>query len=91
MALIKEIRIENVAVAGKFKILEVATDTVIVEDGKDISRSRHRHTIHPDVSAEDLALEHADVQTVANSGIWTQEVKDAWVAQKELDASLALK
>lgn len=84
MALIKEIRIESVAVTGKFKILEIAIDTVVVEDGKDISRSRHRHTIQPDISAESLALEHADVQTVANSGIWTQAVKDAWEEEKTL-------
>ena len=31
-------------------------------------------------SADDLAKEHADVQKVANSGIWTQAVKDSYTA-----------
>ena len=42
----------------------------------------HRHVIHPDISAEDLAKEHTEVQQIANSGIWTQAIKDAWVAKQ---------
>jgi hypothetical protein len=80
MAITKEVIIEKVEVVGEYKAVQVATDTVIKEDGTEISRSRHRHVIHPDISAEKLANEHADVQTIANSGIWTQAVKDAWAA-----------
>ena len=29
----------------------------------------------------ETAKEHAEVQSVANSGIWTQAVKDAWAAK----------
>tara|TARA_Y100000310_G_C20252467_1_gene609752 strand:+ start:343 stop:606 length:264 start_codon:yes stop_codon:yes gene_type:complete len=78
MALTKEIIIGQMEVVGRFKAIQVRTDTVIKEDGNVISRNLHRHVIYPNISAEDLANEHADVQTVANSGIWTQELKDAY-------------
>ena len=81
MAITKEAIIEKVEVVGEYKAIQVATDTVIKENGTEISRSRHRHVIHPDISAEKLANEHADVQTIANSGIWTQAVKDAWASK----------
>ena len=82
MAITKEIEIGKIEVVGQYKAIQVRTDTVIKEDGKELSRSFHRHVIHPDISAENLALEHAEVQTVANSGIWTQAVKDAWAANQ---------
>ena len=34
--------------------------------------------IRDSISADDLAKEHADVQTLANSGIWTDELKTAY-------------
>ena len=82
MAITKEIEIGKIEVVGQYKAIQVRTDTVIKEDGTELSRSFHRHVIHPDISAENLALEHAEVQTVANSGIWTQAVKDAWAAHQ---------
>ena len=82
MALTKEIVIGQMEVVGEYKAIQVRTDTVIKEDGTELSRKFHRHVIHPDISAEDLAKEHADVQAVANSGIWSQAVKDAWDVEK---------
>ena len=81
MALTKETKIGQVEVVGDYKAIQVRTDTVVKEDGTELSRSRHRHVIHPDISAENLALEHTEVQQIANSGIWTQAVKDAWTAK----------
>ena len=81
MAITKETEIGKIEVVGQYKAIQVRTDTVIKEDGVELSRSYHRHVIHPDISAENLANEHADVQTIANSGIWTQAVKDAWAAK----------
>ena len=78
MALTKETKIGQVEVVGDYKSIQVRTDTVISDDGKELSRAHHRHVIHSDISAEDLAKEHAEVQAIANSGIWTQAVKDAW-------------
>lgn len=49
MAIEKEISVEKIEVVGKWSI-QVATDTIIKEDGVEISRSRHRHIIVPYVS-----------------------------------------
>tara|TARA_R100000306_G_C4332574_1_gene121021 strand:+ start:389 stop:655 length:267 start_codon:yes stop_codon:yes gene_type:complete len=81
MAITKETEIGKIEVVTEFKSIQVRTDTVIKEDGKVLSRSFHRHVIHPDISAEDLAKEHAEVQQIANSGIWTQAIKDAWAIE----------
>jgi len=78
MTITKETIIGKMEVVTDFKYIQVRTDTVIKEDGVELSRTFHRHVIQPDISAEDLANEHADVQTIANSGIWTQDVKDAY-------------
>ena len=69
MAITKETIIGQVEIVGEYKAIQVRTDTVIKENGSELSRSYHRHVIHPDISAEDLAKEHAEVQQVANSGI----------------------
>lgn len=74
MTITKEIEIAKIEVVGEFKAVQVATDTVIKEDEVEISRSRHRHTLHPDM---DISSEDAEVQTVANA-VWTDAVKDAW-------------
>ena len=87
MALTKEIVIGQIEVVGEYKAIQVRTDTVIKEDGTELSRKYHRHVIHPDISAEDLAKEHSDVQAVANSGIWSQAVKDAWIAKQAEEVS----
>ena len=81
MALTKEIEIGKIEVVSEYKNIQVRTDTVIKEDDKELSRSFHRHIVSSDISAEDLAKEHAEVQAIANSGIWTQAIKDAWVAK----------
>ena len=85
MALTKETKIGQVEVVGDYKAIQVRTDTVISEDGVELSRKFHRHVIHSDISAEDLAKEHAEVQAIANSGLWTQAIKDAWVAKLTKD------
>ena len=81
MAITKETETGKMEVVTEFKHIQVRTDTVIKEDGVELSRSFHRHVVKSDISAEDLAKEHDDVQMIANSGIWTQAVKDAWIAK----------
>jgi hypothetical protein len=85
MAITKEMEIGKMEVVSAFKHIQVRMDTVIKEDGVELSRSHHRHVVTPDISAEDLAKEHAEVQTIANSGIWTQAIKDAWAAKLAKD------
>ena len=43
MALTKTTEIAQMEVVGQYKAVQVATDTVVKEDGVEISRSRHRH------------------------------------------------
>ena len=74
MAITKETEIAKIEVVGEFKAVQVASDTVIKEDGTEISRSRHRHVLHPDM---DISSENAEVKAVANA-VWTDAVKDAW-------------
>ena len=74
MAITKTIEIAKIEVVGEYKAVQVATDTVIKEDDVEISRSRHRHVLHPDT---DISSEDSEVQAVANA-VWTDAVKDAW-------------
>ena len=79
MAITKETEIAKIEVVGQYKAIQVGTDTVIKEDDKEISRSAHRHTIHPDM---DISGEDAEVQAVANA-VWTDSVKAAWKTFQE--------
>ena len=79
MAITKTTEIAKIEVVGEYKAVQVRTDTVIKEDGKEISRSPHRHVVHPD---EDISGEDAEVQAVANA-VWTDSVKTAWKTFKE--------
>ena len=78
MALTKETEIAKIEVVGQHKAVQVRTDTVVKEDGTELSRSPHRHVLHPD---SDISGEHADVQAVCNT-VWTDAVKSAWTTFK---------
>ena len=84
MAITKEAVIEKIEIVGGWNV-QVATDTVIKEDGTEISRSRHRHVLAPYSSAKDtdnkwthtdtdISSEATEVQAVANA-VWTDTVK----------------
>ena len=84
MAITKTTEIAKIEVVGEYKAVQVATDTVIKEDSVEISRSRHRHVLHPgtldasdNLVATDISGEDAEVQAVANA-VWTDAVKAAW-------------
>ena len=79
MAITKTIEIARIEVVGEHKAIQVRTDTVIKEDDKEISRSPHRHVVHPD---EDISGEDAEVQAVANA-VWTDDVKTKWAKHLE--------
>ena len=74
MALTKETQIGRIEVVGEYKIVQVRTDTVVFEDGNELSRKYHRHSLTPDA---DISNEHSEVQAVCNA-VWTQDVKDAY-------------
>ena len=79
MAITKETEIAKIEVVGEYKAVQVATDTIIKEDGTEISRSRHRHVLYPDA---DISGEHAEVQAIANAA-WTDDVKAAYKTFKD--------
>jgi len=78
MAITKETQIGKIEVVGKYRSVQVRTDTVVMEDGEELSRKYHRHALHSDA---DISNEHSEVQAVCNA-VWTQEVKDAWTTFK---------
>ena len=68
--------------------ISVRVDTVITEDGKEISRVPHRHAIVPFSSSRqddgswihtptDLSDQEDQVKAIAET-IWTDEVKTKW-------------
>ncbi len=61
MAITKEIIQDKIEVVGDFKHIQVRTATVIKEDGKEISRSYHRHVVSPN---DDITNESADVKAM---------------------------
>ena len=77
MALTEETIQDKIEVVGEFKHVQVRTATVIKKDGTEISRSFHRHTIAPDISADDLANESAEVQAICNA-VHTDAIKTAY-------------
>ena len=74
MAITKEIVQDKIEVVGDFKHIQVRTATVIKEDGKEISRSFHRHVVSPD---SDSSKESADVKAMV-AQFHTDAVKKAY-------------
>ena len=82
MALTEEKVQDKLEIVGDYKIIQVRTATIIKRDGTEISRSFHRHVVTPDISADDLANESADVQAIA-AQVHTGAVKTAYAAHLE--------
>ena len=82
MTITKETIIAKTEIVGEYKIIQVAYDTVIKEDGVEISRSRSRNSFTPD---RDVSSEDAEIKDVANL-VWTDAVKDAWQAKLDAEA-----
>jgi hypothetical protein len=86
MAITKTTEVPKIEVVNTWNI-QVATDTVILEDDVEISRSRHRHVLQPFSSsvdgdtwthtATDISGEEASVQAIANA-VWTDTVKASY-------------
>jgi hypothetical protein len=74
MALTKEVKIDKVEIVGNYKAVQIREATIVSEDGKEISRSFHRHVLTPDM---DISGEPQETQDICNT-VWTDEVKTAW-------------
>ena len=82
MALTEETVQDKIEIVGEFKHIQVRTATVIKKDGVEIRRSFHRHVVPPDISADDLKKESADVQGIA-AQVHTSDVKTAYTKHLE--------
>ena len=71
MAITKETLVGKIEVVGEFKSVQVRNDTVIKEDDSELTRSYHRHVLHPDA---DITNETSEVQAVCNA-VWTDQIK----------------
>ena len=74
MALEKEVKYDQIEIVGDYKAVQCRQATIISEDGVELSRSFHRHVLHPD---SDISGESQEVQNVCNA-VWTDEVKADW-------------
>ncbi len=85
MALTEETAQDKIEVVGEHKAVQVRTATVIKRDGEEISRSFHRHVLHPRTKTDDtwadtdISGESAEVQGICNA-VWTDAVKTAYQA-----------
>ena len=79
MAITKRTEQDKIEVVGEFKTIQVRTATVIEEDGVEISRSFHRHTVAPD---SDSSGESADVKALV-AQFHTDTVKAAYAKHLE--------
>ena len=73
MALVKSTEIKKIEIVDGWNI-QIRTDTVIKEDGVEISRSYHRHVVAPD---SDSSKESDDVKAMV-AQFHTDEVKKAY-------------
>ena len=87
MAITKETVEDKIEIVGDYKDIQVRTATVIKEDGVELTRSFHRHSLecvstvknaddsftHTDT---DISGESSEVQAIANA-VWTDSVKAA--------------
>ena len=74
MAITKETIQDKIEIVGDFKHIQVRTATIIKDDGKEISRSFHRHVVSPN---SDSTNESADVKAIV-AQFHTDAVKTAY-------------
>ena len=83
MALTKTIENDKIEVVNRWTI-QVRKATIIKDDGKELTRTFHRHVLEPGVLdasdnlvETDISGEDADVQAICNAA-WTAQVKSDW-------------
>ena len=82
MALTKEFEYDC-EVRGPYKAVQVRKATIIKDGDDEISRTYHRHVLHPRTKSggswgdTDISGEDASVQAVCNA-VWTSTIKSAY-------------
>lgn len=74
MSLTEETIQDKIEIVGDYKVVQVRTAVVIKRDGTEVSRSFSRHVVAPNISADDLAKESAEVQSICNI-VFTDTIK----------------
>ena len=92
MAITKRTEEDKIEIVGPYKSIQVRTATVISEDGVELTRSFHRHTLECISSVKDgdtwthadtdISSESAEVQAIATA-VWTSTIKNAKIAWNE--------
>ena len=93
MAITKTTEEDKIEIIGEGKDIQVRTATVIKEDGVELTRTFHRHTIScgSTVKNEDDSFTHTDtdisgesteIQAIANA-VWTDAIKEIKKAANE--------
>ena len=97
MAITKEVVYDQTEIVGEWKAVQLREATIIKENGVEISRTFHRHVLHPSsgVKNEDGSFTHTDTDISGESqetqdicaAVWTDAVKAAWKTKCEADLS----
>ena len=96
MALTERFENDKIEVVGQYKSVQVRTATVIERDGVELTRSFHRHVLHPgpvgvgtdQLTDTDISGDVADVQAICNAA-WTDAVKESYRIKLVNDAIAA--
>ena len=80
MALEKTLVVDRIEVVGNGSV-QVRTKTSIIEDGKEISSTFHRHVVNP---GDDYSEENDKVKAICTA-VHTPEVIDAYFASQNVD------
>ena len=82
MALTEKTIIDKIEVLESNSI-QVRTANIIEKDGIEITRTFHRHVVHPN---QDISGEDAKVQAVANA-VWTEEIIEEYKQKQNQNQS----
>ena len=92
MAITKKTVVDKIEVLEMGQV-QVRTATKIMEDGKELNRTFHRHVLEPSVKNgdtwenADISSEDARVQAICNA-TWTDEVKTAYQEMRDAQTNL---
>jgi hypothetical protein len=97
MALTKTVVYDKTEIVGDYKAIQCREATIVKEDGVELSRSFHRHVLHPSscVKNENGSFTHTDTDISGEpqetqdvcAAVWTSAIKTAWKAKCESDLS----
>ena len=99
MALTKEVVYDKTEIVGEYKAVQCREATIVKEDGVELSRSFHRHVLHPSSAKPNVdsdgnldgTFTHTDTDLSGEpqetqdvcAAVWTDAVKAAWKTKHE--------